>query len=120
MYGTKSDGGFGVRGYKVPKQPEKEPISQVGVMKMVQDKNPKSYINMLIAHAKGVPDPRKYSKIIKWCQPEASFAGKWGTEKKITLFHRLGKVSKSLPGPGKYNDHKVKDKMYKIKGTYKR
>lgn len=27
MYGTKSDGGFGVRGYKVPKQPEKEPIS---------------------------------------------------------------------------------------------
>jgi hypothetical protein len=29
-------------------------------------KKSKSYINTIIAHAKGIPDPRKYSKIIKW------------------------------------------------------
>lgn len=75
---------------------------------------------MLIQHAKGVPDPRKYSKIVKWCAPEASNAGKWGTEKKITLFHRLGKISKSMPGPATYNDHTARDTLYKIKGTYKR
>jgi hypothetical protein len=26
----------------------------------------KSFINTVIAHAKSIPDPRKYSKIIKW------------------------------------------------------
>jgi hypothetical protein len=29
------------------------------------NKKSKSYINTIIAHAKGIPDPRKYSKIIK-------------------------------------------------------
>ena len=100
-YGTKGEDGFGIRGYKVPKQPEKDGLRPINVLKMKKEeqKYSKSYINTLIKHSKGVPDPRKYSKIVKWCDVNVAYndgkngrsSGKFGTEEKVTLFAKMSK-----------------------------
>ena len=99
-------------------------------MKKEEEKYSKSYINTLIKHSKGVPDSRKYSKIIKWCDinttsnngKDGISAGKFGTEEKVTLFAKMGKEGRNRPGPTTYNDDKVKDNcvLRRTLGTYKR
>jgi hypothetical protein len=57
-----------MEGYKIPTLLAQKGQAKNNYVKYYPEnqKKSKSYINMVIAHAKGIPDPRKYSKIIKW------------------------------------------------------
>jgi len=68
--GTASD--FGIRGYQIPKQPEKNPLNHMNIYKYVPEdpKKSKSYIKVIENHSKEIPAPSKYSKQPKWCLKE--------------------------------------------------
>lgn len=78
-------------------------------------------MNKVMNHAKSIPDPRKYSKIIKWSEDSSKNNGKFNKEAKVTLFQQIAKEAKGKPGPGTYHPDKSKDKMVLMRttGTYK-
>ena len=84
-------------------------------------KKDRTFMGHVIAHAKMIPPPNKYNKILKWCT-DGSQRGKFNKEKRITLFTEIGLKSKKTPGPCNYNQHTAKDKFIlgRTKGTYKR
>lgn len=61
---------FGIKGYKFPDQPEKEPFSSKNILKFIKPnpKRTKSYLTDIVNRSKAIPDPTKYSKIIKWSE----------------------------------------------------
>ena len=64
MYGKKYEF-FGIKGYTMPKQPDQNTMKGSGNIsfRKTHSKKEQSYMNMVIAHAKEVPDPRKYQKL---------------------------------------------------------
>lgn len=124
--GAASQSEFSIQGYSMPKNthPQKS-LSMRYVLKYPQEdpKKSKSYINTIVNHAKGVPDPCKYSKVIKWTNDGRLNNGKFNKQAKITLFAQMSKDSKGKPGPGAYHADKSKDKAVlervKFMGTYK-
>ena len=87
-----------------------------------EESKKKSFMNQIIAHAKEVPDPRKYSKIITWAKPNTMFTKGLVHEERVTLFDQASRSSKGMPGPATYKHEKSRDKflLERIKGTYKR
>ena len=60
----------------------------------------------IVAHAKGVPDPRKYNKLVTWATPNSMQTKGFLRQKRITLFDELSQISKGQPGPATYKKEK--------------
>lgn len=84
------------------------------------NKKSRSYMNLLIAHSKAIPDPRKYSKIDKW--GDDTRRSNLPKAKKVSLFTEVTLRYKKTPGPATYKQEKSRDKciLDRTKGTYKR
>ena len=106
--GSASD--FGIKGYAIPKQPDKNALSHMNIYKYVpQDpKKSKSYIKVIENHSKEIPAPSKYSKQPKWCLKETNKIQEFNKEARVTLFAKLGKENKKTPGPATYHGDKAK------------
>lgn len=69
-------------------------------------------------HAKGVPDPCKYSKILDWSKEQLQ--GAMSKSKRLTLFAEIQKQNKKLPGPATYTVSSAKDfSLKRVLGNYK-
>jgi hypothetical protein len=124
FYSTKNAGEnhIAIKGYKVPKQNEKESLNSQHVLKYPKEDKNKSYMDVIVAHAKEVPDPRKYSRVVTWATPNIMHTKGFLRQERITLFDELSKSSKGMPGPATYKKEKSQDKFSsdRIKGCYKR
>jgi len=64
-----------------------------------------------VAHAKEIPAPTKYSKVITWAVPDPMNNTGILKAKRVTLFDQLSKSSKGLPGPATYKKEKSQDRV---------
>jgi hypothetical protein len=88
-------------------------------MKPEDEAKKKSFMNMVIAHSKGIPAPGKYSKQEVWAKGMDNYNSKGILRsKKVTIFSQLSMESKGRPGPATYKVEKSKDSFYRILGTY--
>lgn len=90
----------------------------VPYVKEKNEKNKRTYFNMVIAHSKSVPDPGKYAKLTHWPGKGRSALPQGA---KVTLFAEVAKKSRKMPGPTSYNAASSLDKavLPKTLGTYK-
>ena len=81
----------------------------------------KSFMNQIVAHAKEIPAPTKYSKVITWAVPDHRTTG-ITRAKRVTLFAELSKSAKGQPGPATYKKEKSieRTQLERTKGVYKR
>jgi len=88
MYSKKNHQLFGIKGYNLPKQAEKPGMQMKNSLKFrkVDSKKEKTFLNIVIAHAKGVPDPRKYQRPQKWTELIGKGKGKFLKDKRVTIF----------------------------------
>ena len=106
---------LGIKGYKTPlfiplnKMKSLSTKDLVGY-KELKFKKDRTFMGRVIEHAKQIPPPNKYNKILKW-STDGSQRGKFNKDKRITLFTEIAKDSKKMPGPCSYNQHKAKDKF---------
>ena len=70
-----------------------------GLVKYDKDqKSAGSYLDIITRRSKAIPDPCKYSKIIKW-STDTGNRGKFSTSKRVTFLTEVAKKAKGVPGP---------------------
>jgi len=84
-----------------------------------EEKKKRTFINMAIAHAKAVPGPQKYSRILKW-ESEDKRRSALPRSDRVSIFAEAAKAAKGVPGPGSYSGHRSKDSacLRRTLGTY--
>lgn len=74
-----------------------------------EEKNKKSFYNMIVSHSKAVPNPQKYSVIRDWAKEgKRSVMPKTA---KISVFAEVAKNARKTPGPATYKPEAGKDKF---------